>query len=329
MELRPLGRTGTFVSELALGAMTFGREIDAAASATILDTYLEAGGNFVDTADVYSAGGSEEILGELLGSRRDRIVLATKCGLPFGDGPNLTGASRRHISASIEGSLRRLRTDWVDLYQIHMWDPATPAEETLSTLDDLVRRGLVRYVGVSNYAAWQLATSIGLAALHGWEPLVSLQPEYSLVSRDVELELIPLCLHAGLAVIPWSPLGGGVLSGKYSRESAPPSGTRADERESTRDRLRGSKLDIIDAVRAVADECGRSAAQVALNWLLGRPGVTAPLVGARTPEQLRDNLAATGWTLDPEQIARLDAASRPYVGYPHSFQITAGRRAAV
>lgn len=315
------------MSELALGAMTFGREIDAAASAEILGGYLDAGGNFVDTADVYGAGASEEILGEILGARRADIVLATKCGLPFGDGANLTGASRRHICASIEGSLRRLRTDWIDLYQIHMWDPSTPAEETMSALDDLVRRGLVRYVGVSNYAAWQLATAIGASALHGWTPLVSLQPEYSLIARDVELELIPLCVHAGLGVIPWSPLGGGVLSGKYARDAPPPPGTRAGERVSTRDRLRGNRLDVVDAVREVAHETGHSAAQVALNWLLDRPGVTAPLVGVRTPEQLRDNLAATGWALEPDHVARLDAVSRPYVGYPHNFQISAGRRA--
>src|SRR5687768_5083907 len=200
MELRQLGRTGVRVTELCLGAMTFGREIDEDASRAILDRYLDAGGTFVDTANVYGAGASEEILGRALGPRRDGIVLATKFRMPLGDDPNSGGASRRHIREAVEASLRRLQTEWIDLYQIHCWDPATPLEETVSTLDDLVHEGKVRYVGASNYTAWQLATALGLSARHGWEPFISLQPQYSLACRDIERELLPLCKAEGLAV---------------------------------------------------------------------------------------------------------------------------------
>lgn len=322
MELRQLGNTGTAVSELALGTMTFGRETDEDSSVEILDQYLECGGNFVDTADIYTNGASEEILGKIMSGRRDRIVLSTKCGLPFGDHPNETGASRRHIESSVVASLRRMQTDWIDLYQIHMWDPLTPVEETVSALDDLVRRGLVRYVGVSNYAAWQVAKALGVAALGGMQSIVSLQPQYSLLERDVEVELLPLCVDAGLAVNPWSPLAGGVLTGKYRRGESAPHGTRAHGREPIDER----GIAIAEVVVAVADEVDRTPAQVALNWVLHRPGVTAPIVGARTSEQLVDSLGATGWKLAPEHVERLDVVSTPHVGYPHNFHILAGRR---
>lgn len=323
MEQRRFGSTGIRVSELCLGAMTFGRETDEETSRRMLDRFLDAGGTFVDTADVYSTGGSEEVLGRAVGDRRDRIVLATKCRFPTSDHPNDVGASRRHIRQSIEGSLRRLRTDWVDLYQIHCWDPATPLEETLSTLDDLVREGKVRYIGASNYTGWQLAKALGVSALKGWEPFVSLQPQYSLIARDVELDLLPLCREDGVAVLPWSPLGGGVLTGKYKAGEEPPAGSRASDSTPSatlmKRRLSERNLAIADEVGNVAEASGRTRAQVALSWVLHRPGVTSPIIGARTPEQLEDNLGAVGWRLGAEHIAALDDVSRLQYGYPHDF----------
>jgi aryl-alcohol dehydrogenase-like predicted oxidoreductase len=324
VELRQLGRTGVRVTELCLGAMTFGREIDEPASRAILDRYLDAGGNFVDTADVYGGGASEEILGRALGPRRDRIVLATKVRMPMGDAPNSSGASRRHLREGIEASLRRLRTDWVDLYQLHAWDPRTPLEETLSTLDDVVREGKVRYVGASNYTGWQLAKALGVATLHGWEPFASLQPQYSLVCRDLERELLPLCREEGLAVLPWSPLGGGLLTGKYRRSEEPRQGTRAADRTPSaflmRERLKAERnFATAEAVGKVAAEAGKTPAQVALNWVLTRDGVTAPILGARTLEQLEDNLGATGWSLDADQERVLDEVSAIERGYPYDF----------
>ena len=330
MELRRFGTTGIRVSELCLGAMTFGRESDEETSRAILDRYLDAGGNMVDTADVYSTGGSEEVLGRALGSRRQHVVLATKCRFPMGDDPNAVGASRRHIMESVDASLRRLQTDWLDLYQIHCWDPETPLEETLSALDNLVHAGKVRYLGVSNYTGWQLAKALGMAERRGWERIASLQPQYSLIARDLELDLLPLCREDGLAVLPWSPLGGGVLTGKYKAGEAPPEGSRAGDGTPSA-RLMARRLNernhaIADAVGQVAEKAGRSRAQVALGWVLHRPGVTAPIIGARTLEQLDDNLAAAGWRLDDEHVTALDDASRLHYGYPHDFHRAVGVR---
>jgi aryl-alcohol dehydrogenase-like predicted oxidoreductase len=324
VEYRQLGRTGVRVTEVCLGAMTFGREIDEEASRAILDRYLNAGGNFVDTADAYGGGASEEILGRALGARRDDIVLATKVRMPVGDDVNAQGASRRHIRAGVEASLRRLRTDWLDLYQLHCWDPFTPLEETLSTLDDLVRDGKVRYIGASNYTGWQLAKALGLSILHGWEPFVSLQPQYSLVTRETERELLPLCREEGLAVLPWSPLGGGLLTGKYRAREEPPPETRAGDRTPSavlmRERLKAERnFAVADAVGKLAAEIGRTPAQVALNWVLHREGVTAPILGVRTVTQLEDNLGALGWRLEPEHERALDDASAIEYGYPYDF----------
>ena len=250
------------------------------------------------------------------------MVVATKVRFATGEGPNDVGLSRRHIRAGVEASLRRLGTDWIDLYQVHCWDARTPLDETVATLDDLVREGKVRYVGASNYAAWQLMKALGLAALHGWEPFVSLQPEYSLVTRDIERELLPMCQAEGLAVLPWSPLAGGILAGKYRRDEDMPAGTRggdAEEPITFTYRLDDRAWRVVDAVRKVADEIGRSCAQVALNWVLHRDGVTAPILGARSVEQLDDNLGATGWRLVPEhEVALLWASAFPR-GYPYDF----------
>ncbi len=255
---------------------------------------------------------------------RDAIVVATKFRMPASQRANDVGASRRHIRESIERSLRRLQTDWVDLYQIHAWDSRTPLEETLSTLDDLVHEGKVRYIGASNYAGWQLAKALGVSALHDWQPFVSLQPQYSLIARDLERELLPLCIHDGLAVLPYSPLGGGVLTGKYRAGEEPPDGTRAADKGPgsfmVRRRLEDERMDAVaEAVAKVAADLGKSRAQVALNWVLTRPGITAPILGARTLEQLDDNLGATGWTLDEAHEQTLEEASHLELGYPYDF----------
>jgi aryl-alcohol dehydrogenase-like predicted oxidoreductase len=325
MEYRQLGSTGVRVSELCLGTMTFGREADESAARAIVDRFFEAGGNFVDTANNYGSppGRSESILGDVLSGRRDQVVLATKVRFATGDGVNDRGLSRRHIRQQCDASLRRLGTDWIDLYQVHSWDPHCPLEETLSALDDLVRDGKVRYVGASNFAAWQLAKALGVAAVHGWEPFVSLQPTYSLVTRDIERELLPLCRADGLAVLPYGPLAGGLLSGKYRQDEAPAPDTRAGGDEITRRgmsfRMTERGFSIARVVETVAEASGRSPSQVALNWVLTREGVTAPILGVRTTEQLDDNLGAVGWRLDPEHDAMLDEASRITLGYPHNF----------
>ncbi|HEY3669981.1 MAG TPA: aldo/keto reductase [Acidimicrobiia bacterium] len=325
MEYRQLGATGVRVSELCLGTMTFGREADEAAACAIVDRFFEAGGNFVDTANNYGdpPGRSESILGDVLSGRRDQVVLATKVRFATGDGVNDRGLSRRHIRLQCDASLRRLGTDWIDLYQVHSWDPTCPLEETLSALDDLVRDGKVRYVGASNFAGWQLAKALGVAAVHGWEPFVSLQPTYSLVTRDIERELLPLCRADGIAVMPYGPLAGGLLSGKYHQDEAPAPDTRAGGDEITRRgmafRMTEHGFSIARVVETVADAAGRTPSQVALNWVLTRAGVTAPILGVRTTEQLDDNLGAVGWRLDPEHEALLDEASRITLGYPHNF----------
>jgi len=325
MEYRQLGRAGVYVSELCLGTMTFGREADEIASRAILDRFLEAGGNFVDTADGYGAhpGLSEQIVGRALAGRRDQVVIATKVRFPTGGGRNDRGLSRRHIQMGVDRSLSNLGTEWIDLYQVHSWDPHTPLEETLSTLNDLVHDGKVRYIGASNFAAWQLAKALGLSALHQWEPFVSLQPTYSLVTRDIEREILPLCVSEGVAVLPYGPLAGGMLTGKYRPGEEPPPDTRAGGGERTARgmsfRMNERGFAIADAVGAVADQLGKTPAQVALKWVATRTGVTSPILGARTPEQLNDNLGALGWDLDADLDERLTTASQIRLGYPSEF----------
>ncbi|GAA3198483.1 aldo/keto reductase [Dactylosporangium siamense] len=333
MEYRYVGGSGLRVSELCLGTMTFGNDADEPASHRLLDRFVEAGGNFIDTADVYVGGASEEIIGRWLAGRsRDDLVLATKVFWATGDGPNDHGAGRKHILASVRASLRRLGTDSIDLYQIHAFDEATPIEETLSTLDGLVRSGAVRHLGVSNYAAWQLQKSLDVARHRGWEPFVALQPLYNLLDRDVEHELLPVCRNEGVGVIPWAPLRGGWLTGKYRRGMASaPQGTRWDgdkqpwlgDWERSVDERTWS---VTDEVLAVAEEAGRTPSQVALRWLLQQPGVVAPIVGARTTAQLEENLGASGWLLDDKQLARLTAAGDQPAPYPHGYLAGSPRR---
>jgi aryl-alcohol dehydrogenase-like predicted oxidoreductase len=323
MNYRYLGRTGMKVSELCLGAMTFGRETSEEDSYRMLDRFVEAGGNFIDTADVYSQGVSETILGRWLkGKRRDDFVIATKVRWPMGDSPNDLGLSRKHIVAAAEASLRRLGTDYVDLYQVHRWDPGTPLEETLSTLDGLVESGKVRYIGVSNFLGWQLQKAVDISNRMGWEPFICLQPLYNLLDRAAEWELLSVCRNEGLGVIPWSPLRGGWLSGKYHRGmDRPPEGTRVEDAgkygwSETWEKYGTERTwTVIDTLFEVAKAVGKTPAQVALNWVMHRPGITAPIIGARNLTHLEDNLGAAGWMLSDADMAKLTAAGdveRPY-----------------
>ena len=323
-----MGSSGCAVSTLALGTMTFGAETDEGGAHAQLDAFVEAGGDLVDTADVYTAGVSEEIIGRWLAARpgdvTDRVVLATKGRFPTGDGPNDLGLSRRHLQRALEASLRRLGVETVDLYQVHAFDPLTPLEETLRTLDDLVRTGKVRYVGLSNFTGWQVQKVVATARALGLAVPVTLQPQYSLLVRELEWEVVPSCLDAGLGLLPWSPLGGGWLTGKYTRDERPTGATRLgedpDRGVEAYDR-RGAQQrtwDVVEAVQRVAEARGASMAQVALAWLADRPGVTSVILGARTTEQLADDLGAAGLHLAPEETAALDAASDPVpADYPY------------
>jgi aryl-alcohol dehydrogenase-like predicted oxidoreductase len=327
MNYRFMGRSGLKVSELCLGAMTFGRETTEAISVSILNRFVDAGGNFIDSADVYTQGASEEIVGRWLkAQRRDDLVIATKVRFPMGQGPNDLGLSRKHLLAAVEASLRRLGTDYIDLYQVHCWDRATPLAETLSTLNDLVRSGKVRYIGASNYSGWQLQKAIDICRHKDWEPFACLQPLYNLLDRATEWELVPICLNEGLGIIPWSPLRGGWLSGKFRRGmAAPPEGTRikaAEDRgwsESWSRYNTESTWKVIDTLLEVSNEIGKTPAQVALNWVSNRPGVTAPIIGVRTIEQLEDNLGAAGWSLTADQLDRLTKVSDVELPYPYDF----------
>lgn len=333
MEYRRLGRSGLKVSELCLGAMTFGEADENSfmhkvgatedASFAIMDRALESGVNFIDTADVYGQDGlSERVVGKWMEERktRDQVVLATKFRFTMGDGPNRSGASRYRIMKCVEDSLRRLRTDHIDLYQIHMQDVDTPEDETLRALDDLVRAGKVRYVGCSNYAAYRLMDSLWISKTESLTRFVTLQAQYSLVVRDLERELVPLCRETGLGILPWSPLASGFLSGKYRKGQPPPDGARL---ERWKDRL--AQMDdprnwrILEACDAVAAEVDASVAQVALAWLLHKPTVSSVIFGARTVAQVDDNVRAASVKLSPEQVAKLDEASDFELGYPYNF----------
>lgn len=327
MEQLSLGRTGLKVSELCLGTMTFGIDTDEGTAHEMLDAFTDAGGTFLDTANAYSAGLSEEMIGRWLKTKqRDDFVIATKVFHRTGAGPNNRGGGRKHILAAVESSLRRLDTDYIDLYQTHVYDEGTPLEETLSTLDNLVTAGKVRFVGASSYTGWQLQKSLGLSREHGWERYVCLQPLYNLLDRDAEWELIPLCQAEGLGLIAWSPLRMGILSGKYHRGmTAPITGTRIERRNNSGEPAwtryaNEHTWTVLETVEAIAGETGTSVAQVALRWVSQRPGVTAPIIGARTMAQFRDNLGAVGWRLAPEQMDRLAAVSDRPLPYPYDVQ---------
>jgi aryl-alcohol dehydrogenase-like predicted oxidoreductase len=319
--MRTLGRSGAAVSALALGTMTFGAETDEAGAHEQLDVFAEAGGTLVDTADVYSAGAAEEIVGRWLAARpagvRDRVVLATKGRFPMGEEPNALGSSRRHLRRALEDSLRRLGVDHVDLYQLHAWDPVTPLEESLRFLDDAVTAGKVGYPGLSNFTGWQVQRAVDVAERDALAVPVTLQPNYSLLVRGTEAEIVPACVYNGLGLLPWGPLAGGWLSGKYTRDQRPEGATRLGEdpargmeaydRVGTRERT----WDVLEAVQDVAEARGATMPQVALAWLMARPAVSSVILGARTTEQLRGNLGAAGLVLSAEETARLDAVSDP------------------
>ncbi|APO94499.1 aldo/keto reductase [Xanthomonas vesicatoria] len=330
MDTRFLGRSGLQVPVLGLGAGTFGGkgplfsawgDTDAAQARRMIDLCLDSGLNLFDTADVYSDGASEEILGQALQGRRDQVILSTKTGLRLGEGPNDAGASRLRLLRAVDASLRRLRTDYIDLLQLHAFDAMTPVEETLSTLDGLVRAGKVRYLGASNYAGWQLMKSLAVADAQGWSRFVANQTYYSLAGRDYEWELVPLGIDQGVGAVVWSPLGWGRLTGKLRRGQPLPDNSRLHATAAAGPAISDERLfDIVDVLDAIAEETGRSVPQIAINWLLQRPTVSTVLIGARDESQLRQNLGAVGWALTAEQRMRLDAVSAvepPYPYYPY------------
>ena len=318
MEYRTLGRSGCAVSALCLGTMTFGRESDEQVAHAQLDRFVEAGGTFVDTADVYAAGESEKIIGHWFASRpadvTERVVLATKGRFPMADEPNGHGLSARHLTRALDASLTRLGVDAIDLYQAHAWDPLTPLDETLRTMDGFVRSGKIRYYGFSNFTGWQLTKAVHLARELGLAGPVSLQPQYNLLVRQIEWEVVPAARDAGLGLLPWSPLGGGWLTGKYRRDQRPSGATRLGENpdrgmEAWERRDSERTWDVVEAVQRVAEARGVSMAEVALAWVTDRPAVTATILGARTLDQLEVNLRAADLHLSAEETALLDAAS--------------------
>ena len=329
MEYRQLGRSGLRISTLTLGTMTFGGKggFSAVGSTDIegarrqIDMALDAGVNLIDTADVYSQGTAEELVGEAVKGKRDDLLLSTKVRMPMGGGPNDAGLSRHHILSGAEASLRRLGTDHIDIYHVHEWDGQTPVEETLSTLDALVQSGKVRYLAASNYSGWQLMKALAAADRHDYQRFAAQQIYYSLEARDAEYELVPLALDQGLGILVWSPLAGGLLSGKFRRDAAQPENSRHlsgwnEPPVRNEDRL----YDTIEVLLDVAKAHGVSTAQVALAWLLGRPGVTSLVIGARTDEQLADNLAAADLVLSSDERAALDQVSTPALIYPYWHQ---------
>ena len=338
MEYRQLGGSGFKVPVLSLGTGTFGGggeffkawgDSDVAEATRLVDVCLEAGLTMFDSADIYSAGMAEEILGQAIKGRRDQVIVSTKGTFRFGQGPNDVGSSRYHITRAVEGSLKRLGTDFIDLYQLHGFDAMTPVEEVLRTLDDLVRTGKIRYVGCSNFSGWHLMKSLAASDRYGWPRYVAHQAYYSLVGRDYEWELMPLALDQKVGAVVWSPLGWGRLTGKIRRGQPLPPTSRlrsklvADIGPPVADEY---VYKVVDALDAVAKETGKTVPQIALNWLLQRPSVANVIVGARNEEQLRQNLGAVGWDLTKEQVAKLDAASDTAPAYPYWHQRGFGER---
>ncbi|WP_085034260.1 aldo/keto reductase [Ensifer aridi] len=327
MEYRRLGSSGLKVPALSFGAGTFGGKgplfsawgkTDAAEARRLVDICLEAGVNLFDTADVYSDGASEEVLGAAIEGRRDEVILSTKISLPMGGGPNEAGSSRSRLIKGVENALKRLGTDYIDLLQLHAFDAGTPIEEVLSTLDTLVRSGKLRYVGVSNFSGWQLMKSLAIAERHGYPRYDAHQVYYSLVGRDYEWELMPLGLDQGVGALVWSPLGWGRLTGRIRRGEPWPEGSRLHDTAAFGPPVDEEKLyDVVDVLTAIAKETGKTIPQIAINWLLQRPTVSSVIIGARNEEQLRQNLGAVGWSLAADQIARLDAASAATAPYPY------------
>jgi aryl-alcohol dehydrogenase-like predicted oxidoreductase len=333
MEYRQLGQSGLRVPALSFGAGTFGGQgplfsawgtTDVKEATRLIDICLEAGLNMFDSADVYSNGASEQILGEAIRGRRDKIILSTKLALPMGDGPNDYGTSRHRLIGAVEAALKRLGTDYIDLLQLHAFDAFTPAEEVMETLDTLRKVGKIRYSGVSNFASWQIMKSQGTARLRGYSRHVAHQVYYSLIGRDYEWDLMPMAQDQGIGAIVWSPLGWGRLTGKIRRSSPIPAGSRLHETAQYGPPVDNNMLyDIIDVLDEIAEETSKSVPQIALNWLLQRPTVSSVIIGARNEQQLRDNLGAAGWALSADHIRRLDTVSKrqpPYPHYPYYIQ---------
>ncbi|HEY4383323.1 MAG TPA: aldo/keto reductase, partial [Ktedonobacteraceae bacterium] len=327
---RQLGGSGLKVSALSLGTATFGGDggffsawgyTTVAEASRMIDICLEAGVTLFDTADVYSRGFSEEVLGKAIAGRRDQLLISTKANFRMGDGPNDLGSSRYHLIRACEDSLRRLNTDHIDIYTMHGFDALTPVEEVLRTLDTLVQSGKVRYIACSNFSGWHLMKSLGVAEKYGWTRYSAHQAFYSLVGREYEWELMPLAQDQKVGTIVWSPLASGVLSGKIRRNQAAPEGTRVQQIGSEGSRIPDEKVyEILDAIDEVAEETGKTVSQIALNWLLQRPTVSSVIVGARNEEQLKANLGAVGWNLTPEQVTKLDKASEIPTIYPYWHQ---------
>ncbi|MGH8158053.1 MAG: aldo/keto reductase [Rhodanobacter sp.] len=336
MDYRQLGHSGFRVPALSFGTGTFGgkgeffkawgsTEVDEARR--LVDICLEAGVTMFDSADIYSEGRSEEVLGEALKGRRDQALISTKATFRSGTGPNDVGSSRFHLIEAVNGALKRLQTDYIDLFQLHGFDAMTPVEETLSTLDDLVRAGKIRYVGCSNFSGWHLMKSLAAAERHGYPRYVAHQAYYSLIGRDYEWELMPLGLDQGVGAVVWSPLGWGRLTGKIRRGQPLPANSRLHTTIEAGPPVSEEHLyAVVDALDAIAAETGKSVPQIALNWLLQRPTVATVVIGARDEAQLRQNLGAIGWNLTPEQVAKLDAASAPVKAYPYWHQAGFGER---
>ncbi len=319
LKVRKLGRTGLKVSNLCLGAMTFGAPnwgCDEKTAKQIVDRFIDAGGNFIDTANVYSLGQSEVITGRAIKDKRDKVVLATKVVSPMGMGANQAGGSRKNILDAVDASLQRLGTDYIDLYQVHAYDFTTPLDETIKALDDCVRWGKVRYVGCSNYAAWELMKAVSLSRELGAARFDSLQPQYSLTCRYIEREHLPLCREEGIGIIPYSPLGGGLLTGKVRRDQAAPEGSRVTINPATQS-IDEKTFDVIDAVVAVSDELNCTPSQIALAWVMRQRGVTSPIFGARTIEQLEDNVGAAEVVLEEKHFEQLDKVSKLPEVYPY------------
>jgi aryl-alcohol dehydrogenase-like predicted oxidoreductase len=329
MEFRQLGRAGLRVPVLSFGTATFGGgndfyrawgSTDVAEAKRMVDLCVEAGATFFDTANSYSTGRAEEILGAALAGRRQNVLLATKATFPMGPGPNEAGSSRQFLMRACEDSLRRLGTDHVDVYYMHGFDENTPVDETLRALDDLVTSGKVRYIGCSNFSGWHLMKSLAASERHGWMSYVAHQAYYSLVSREYEWELMPLAIDQGVGTVVWSPLAGGALTGKVRRGQPIEDGTRISQLGLERAGDVEKLYEVVDTLQLVAADVGRTVSQVALNWVLTRPTVASVVIGARTEEQLRDNLGAVGWTLDAAHVAALDAVSERRPIYPYWHQ---------
>ena len=308
MQYRQLGNAGVRVSVIGLGTNQFGNKVDQQGVDAIVGSALDLGINFIDTANVYARGRSEETLGAALKGKWDRVVMATKVRSSMGDGPNDQGASRYHIANGVEASLRRLQTDHIDLYQIHSWDAATPLEETLRALDDLVRAGKVRYVGASNFAAWQLAKANLLAELRGWTPFVSIQPHYHMLERGIEQEIVPYCNAHKVGILPYFPLAGGFLTGKYRRGEPAPAGSRGESSPYVQRYMTDANYARIEKLEAWARERGHSMGELAHAWLLAQPQVSSVISGATKPEQVQANAKAADWALSPEELAQVNTA---------------------